>query len=52
MKGNAPCRRHEILPHSVLTLEKSYLAAFTFRSIPAGRPTETMPCPAGNSKLG
>ena len=35
----------EILPHSVLVIEKSFLATATFRPIPAGRPADTLlPC--------
>jgi len=35
MKGHTPCCHHEILPDSVLTIEKSSLATATFWSIPA-----------------
>ena len=51
MKGHAPCHHHEILPNAALTIEKSSLASATFRPIPAGRPTETVPLPFGGQQL-
>ena len=52
MKSHAPCHPHEILLNSVLTIEEYFLATTTFRPIPAGRPTEAVPCSAGNSNWG
>jgi hypothetical protein len=46
MKGHVPCHHHEILPNSILTMEKSYLATTTFRPIPALGPIDSLPASA------
>jgi len=47
-----PCRHHAISLDSVLTIQNTSLATATFRPIPTVRPTDLLPCPAGDSNLG
>jgi hypothetical protein len=47
MKDHGARHHHEILPNSVLAVEKSSLASATFLPIPAVGPTETLPLPLG-----